>query len=84
MRTRRERPVKDCWPSWRYGPNGEKAIFQSEAEVPHGWAKKPQDAYIPEPPVVHNPEQLADELRARGIEVLGHWSAAYMRELLDQ
>jgi len=25
------------WPSWRYGPKGEAAVFESEADVPKGW-----------------------------------------------
>lgn len=29
------------FPSWRYGPNGEAEIFQSEAEVPKGWKAAP-------------------------------------------
>jgi len=29
------------WPAWRYGPNGESAIFQHEAEVPKDWVDSP-------------------------------------------
>jgi hypothetical protein len=29
------------WPSWRYGPDGQEAIFQSEDEVPEGWEDHP-------------------------------------------
>lgn len=29
------------WPSCRYGPNGESAIFNSEDEVPKGWLDHP-------------------------------------------
>jgi hypothetical protein len=29
------------WPSWRYGPNGEADIFESEADVPAGWHDHP-------------------------------------------
>lgn len=25
------------WPKWATGPNGERAVFGSEAEVPAGW-----------------------------------------------
>lgn len=32
------------WPSWRFGPNGQKAIFQSEEEVPDGWTDSPHKA----------------------------------------
>ena len=29
--------VSEGWPSWRYGPKGEAAIFESEGDVPKGW-----------------------------------------------
>lgn len=32
------------WPSWRFGPNGEKAVFNSAEEVPAGWSDAPQEA----------------------------------------
>jgi hypothetical protein len=33
--------VHVAWPSWRYGPNGEKQIFQGPDEVPEGWRDSP-------------------------------------------
>lgn len=30
-----------AWPSWRYGPKGEAAVFESEADVPKGWHDHP-------------------------------------------
>lgn len=30
-----------AWPSWRFGPDGEAQIFQSEDEVPEGWQDSP-------------------------------------------
>jgi hypothetical protein len=29
------------WPSWRFGPNGQSAVFESEADVPNGWVDHP-------------------------------------------
>ena len=29
--------VYQAWPAWRYGPDGEAEIFNSEEEVPPGW-----------------------------------------------
>jgi hypothetical protein len=29
------------WPSWRYGPDGQAAVFNSEDDVPEGWADHP-------------------------------------------
>lgn len=34
--------AKVFWPSWRYGPNGEAKVFNSEEEVPVGWVESPQ------------------------------------------
>lgn len=31
----------DHWPSWRYGPKGQEAVFESEADVPKGWVDHP-------------------------------------------
>lgn len=70
------------WPSWRYGPNGESAIFQSAAEVPSGWTRKPEEAYETPQPIHHDRHQLIADLTARGIVVKGHWSAAHMKDLL--
>lgn len=32
---------KQMFPSWRYGPDGQSAIFASEADIPAGWAEHP-------------------------------------------
>ena len=29
------------WPSWRYGPGGERAVFTCPEDVPPGWADSP-------------------------------------------
>lgn len=43
------RPTK-FWPSWRYGPNGTAAIFESEDKVPVGWEDHPGKVRDPERP----------------------------------
>lgn len=30
-----------AWPSWRYGPKGESAIFEKAEDVPKGWQDHP-------------------------------------------
>lgn len=35
------------WPSWRYGPGQQAAIFNSEEEVPDGWEKHPSEVKEP-------------------------------------
>lgn len=29
--------AKEVWPSWRYGPNRAKGIFERPEDVPEGW-----------------------------------------------
>jgi hypothetical protein len=29
------------WPAWRYGPGGKAAVFESEKDIPKGWADHP-------------------------------------------
>ena len=29
------------WPAWYYGPKGAAAVFNSQADVPEGWASHP-------------------------------------------
>lgn len=33
--------VHQDWPSFRYGPNGERAVFQRPEDVPAGWQDSP-------------------------------------------
>lgn len=80
-RTREQMPV---WPSWRYGPNGERLIFNTANDVPYGWTKKPQDIFVGVDANRLDRQQLIVDLEAKEIKVLGHWSTSYMKELLDQ
>lgn len=34
---------KVYWPSWRYGPGGQSAIFQKAEDVPEGWVSHPSE-----------------------------------------
>ena len=36
------------WPAWRYGPNGQSAIHESEDTVPKGWQDHPSKVLTPE------------------------------------
>jgi hypothetical protein len=33
--------MSDKFPGWRYGPNGQSAIFESEKDIPAGWVDHP-------------------------------------------
>lgn len=59
--------MHQAWPSWRYGPNGQSAVFNGPDEVPEGWGEippgtstvedEPVDEAPPAPPVEdHNDE----------------------------
>lgn len=39
----------DHWPSWRYGPNNQSAVFASEDDVPAGWVDHPSKLADAEP-----------------------------------
>jgi hypothetical protein len=49
---------KAHWPGWFYGPDGEAQIFQSEAEVPKGWATTPEKAIPKAKPKEDPPEPV--------------------------
>ena len=52
------------WPAWRYGPNGERAIFQRAEDVPAGWEDTP--AKFAAAAVVADDAAPADAPRPRG------------------
>lgn len=82
MRTKKGR--RQSWPSWRYGPNGESEIFQSENEVPYGWTVKPGQVFVPRVTATVNRDFVIQLLKERGITPNPTWSAAYMKELLSR
>jgi hypothetical protein len=86
MRRRKELPDWK-WPSWRYGPGGQSAIFQKEEDVPEGWTKKPDDApevfieRVAPPPL--DGDVLRAELTRRGIVIDPTWGLAHMKRVID-
>lgn len=75
------------WPSWRYGPAGQSAIFQCEEDIPEGWTRKPDEApeiYVPRPaPIPLDKEKLVAELLQLGIPVHPLWCNAHMKKVID-
>lgn len=71
------------WPAWRFGPNGESAIFNHEGEVPYGWSRKPGEDYVAKESPVLDRAAIEAELVAAGIVPHPAWSAAYMKEVLN-
>jgi hypothetical protein len=66
-----------AWPSWRYGPDGEAAIFEEGDVIPEGWTEHPnqekrdEEAEAPDearPEAVERQEEglLAEQPKRRG------------------
>lgn len=74
------------WPAWYYSPNGERGIFQTEADVPLGWTEKP--VISPELGVggdhVHEScEELIAELEHHGVDIQHYWGLTQLKRVLD-
>lgn len=83
---RRRVVIDRSWPSWRYGPNGEAQIFQTEADVPRGWTRKPGVPEEPRPSretVVLNRDELVATLQFRGVDISPLWGVAHMKRIID-
>ena len=51
--------VYQAWPAWRYGPDGEAAIFDGPDDVPEGWGTTPTP--LPVAFQVDPPQEISDE-----------------------
>ncbi len=65
--------VFQAFPSYRYGPNGEAEVFESEADVPEGWLDHPSkfnapEADAPTAKVTPQKRQTAAEKKAAAAE----------------
>lgn len=63
--------AKQRFPGWRYGPDGEAKIFNSEEEVPDGWARSPSE--VGSPPAKSNGSgvEMTDGLKEEYTMVTG-------------
>lgn len=84
---RRSRIKPDySWPSWRYGPNGESAIFHRQEDVPQDWTRKPGEQPDPLPDMVivrHDRDELITKLTELGIAINPTWGTAHMKRIID-
>jgi hypothetical protein len=64
--------MKQEWPSWRYGPNGEARIFQQGETIPPGWEDHPRK-------VTHGQrvQKLGVDANLNGIETVAEIRKAY-------
>lgn len=80
---RRNREVRDYWPSWRYGPHGESAIFERESEVPYGWTKRPGEIYVPPENQSLDRDSIIADLETLGADIHPARGTAYLKRMLD-
>lgn len=86
MARHNSKPKGPIWPSWRYGPNGEKGIFECAEDVPVGWTAKvgvPEPVLEVAPTIILDKDALIAELTERGIEVNPLWGNAHMKRIID-
>jgi hypothetical protein len=72
---------KKQWPSWRYGPDGARRVFQENEPIPAGWVDHPSK--VQEPSKV---KKLGVDTDLNGTETIPEIEAAYAegRVTLDQ
>lgn len=75
--------MTETFPSWRYGPDGEAAVFNSADDVPKGWKDHPPKPKDQEP-VEQRPSRafFQKEARRRGVPFSDSMSAAQLEKLL--
>lgn len=77
-------PIK--FPGWRFGPDGQRGIFECAADVPKGWTDNPNDfpavKIKPDDPNKASREELYNALDARGIDYDKRWKDDRLKALL--
>lgn len=71
------------WPHWFYGPDGQAEIFNSRAEVPHGWTKAPAKLFEPVDPLQVDEEDVRAKLEKLGVKIDPTWGKAHLQKVLD-
>lgn len=80
---RKEKKLQE-WPAWRYGPQGQSAIFDHPKDVPDDWVSEPlTDDYVPAKARLLKGDELRAALKAKGIKIDPFWPNAYMEILND-
>lgn len=78
------------WPSWRYGPKDQAAVFEREEDVPMGWEDHPSkvkdlDMDVEQPqatPLSMTREQIVAGLKERNIPFQRNAATAVLHEKL--
>jgi len=73
------------WPAWRYGPDGESAIFDCAEDVPADWYSTPQMAFNPpEPEPELCAETAVNKLQGIGVKIDPRWGTAKLWEEVER
>jgi 3-methyladenine DNA glycosylase Tag len=81
----------EAFPSWRYGPGGQAAVFKNADAVPPGWHDHPSKVVEPnaepEPaaedaPALPTRKQITEALKARGATFKGNAPTSALMEQL--
>lgn len=97
MVDRKEDPAESFdrfWPSWRYGPGGEAAVFNSPEEVPEGWEDHPSKVKEPKPAKQVQAEaavmdeltdqEIMEQLSAAGLQFNKNWPRSKLLAVLEK
>lgn len=57
--------TKEFGPAWFYGPNGQKGVFDNEADVPKGWVDHPNKVKTEKPAETKAPAAPAPKKAGR-------------------
>jgi len=75
---------KVYWPSWRYGPNDQAMICNTQADVPEGWVDHPSKLVAPEPAPEPAPENTQKPAPAAPVSKKAEKAEAYRQALLKE
>lgn len=82
---RRNRRVVAQWPGWWFGPDGDKALFDTPEDVPQGWKNRPwQQFEIVETEATLPKEEAIQQLKALGVSIDPRWGTAKLNEVLKE
>lgn len=83
---RKKKEVGPIWPSWFYGPNGEKGVFEKPEDVPVGWVRKlgvPERELEVRTTTILDRDILIAELLQLGIDINHTWGNAHMKKVIN-
>lgn len=74
---------KHLWPSWRYSPDGNSAIFHGPQDVPEGWEDHPSKVFPAPDDAENNRASIIAALRERNVKFFMGAPTAKLAALLQ-